>query len=91
MPKQEHMFKRTPIILHQRYWNHRLKQVETLIDVRGHMMITNCQEIHEDYFRDVYTFYGNKSTKKEVCTYPECLCPFDMGSDGKCLLGKDVR
>lgn len=22
-----------------------------------------------------------------VCTYPECNCPFDMGSDGKCLRG----
>jgi len=23
----------------------------------------------------------------EVCTYPECNCPFDMGADNKCLRG----
>ncbi len=60
MQKQEHMFKRTPIILHQRYWNHRLNQIETLIDVRGHMMRTNVQEVHEDYFMDVYTLVKDK-------------------------------
>ena len=24
------------------------------------------------------------------CTYPDCKCPFDMGTDNKCLLGKEV-
>ena len=22
------------------------------------------------------------------CTYPQCKCPFDMGQDEKCLIGK---
>ena len=26
----------------------------------------------------------------DVCTYPECKCPFDMGSDYLCLKGKEV-
>lgn len=25
---------------------------------------------------------------ENACTYPECRCPFDMGPDGKCLVGK---
>jgi hypothetical protein len=28
------------------------------------------------------------SRKENVCSYPECRCPFDMGPDGKCLAGK---
>ena len=28
------------------------------------------------------------SRKENVCTFPECRCPFDMGPDGKCLVGK---
>ena len=27
------------------------------------------------------------SRKEDVCTYPDCRCPFDMGPDGKCLVG----
>ncbi|WP_379945099.1 hypothetical protein OZ656_06240 [Marinobacter sp. LM1] len=28
------------------------------------------------------------SRKENVCTYPDCRCPFDMGPDGRCLVGK---
>lgn len=28
------------------------------------------------------------SRKENVCSYPKCRCPFDMGPDGKCLAGK---
>lgn len=28
------------------------------------------------------------SRKENVCSYPDCRCPFDMGPDGKCLVGK---
>lgn len=28
------------------------------------------------------------SRKENVCSYPDCQCPFDMGPDGKCLVGK---
>ncbi|MAZ40464.1 MAG: hypothetical protein CMG91_04815 [Marinobacter sp.] len=28
------------------------------------------------------------SRKENVCSYPDCNCPFDMGPDGKCLVGK---
>lgn len=28
------------------------------------------------------------SRKENVCSYPDCRCPFDMGPDGKCLAGK---
>ncbi|AOY88607.1 hypothetical protein BKP64_10755 [Marinobacter salinus] len=28
------------------------------------------------------------SRKENVCSYPNCQCPFDMGPDGKCLVGK---
>lgn len=28
------------------------------------------------------------SRKLNVCSYPDCNCPFDMGPDGKCLVGK---
>lgn len=28
------------------------------------------------------------SREENVCSYPECRCPFDMGPDGKCLAGK---
>jgi hypothetical protein len=23
------------------------------------------------------------------CTYPDCKCPFDMGHDNKCLIGRN--
>ncbi len=29
----------------------------------------------------------DKSRKENVCKYPECNCPFDMGPDGLCLKG----
>ena len=28
------------------------------------------------------------SRKENVCSYPDCRCPFDMGPDNKCLQGK---
>ena len=28
------------------------------------------------------------SRKENVCSYPECNCPFDKGPDNKCLRGK---
>jgi hypothetical protein len=28
------------------------------------------------------------SRKENVCSYPECVCPFDKGPDNKCLRGK---
>lgn len=31
------------------------------------------------------------SRKENVCTYPDCRCPFDMGPDGKCLAGKPQK
>ncbi|EDM46247.1 hypothetical protein [Marinobacter algicola] len=31
------------------------------------------------------------SRKENVCTYPDCRCPFDMGPDGKCLVGKPQK
>ena len=31
------------------------------------------------------------SRKENVCSYPECGCPFDMGPDGKCLAGKPMK
>ena len=27
----------------------------------------------------------------ELCTYPECRCPFDMGPDNKCLIGLENK
>lgn len=31
------------------------------------------------------------SRKENVCTYPDCRCPFDMGPDNKCLAGKPQK
>jgi len=28
------------------------------------------------------------SRKENVCSYPECNCPFDKGPDNKCLRGR---
>lgn len=28
-----------------------------------------------------------QQNKDELCNYPECNCPFDMGSDNKCAKG----
>ena len=33
----------------------------------------------------------DEDKKDDVCTYPECNCPFDMGADNKCLIGKKQR
>lgn len=55
IPYIEHKFKHTPIILTQRYYNHRKKRVETLVDVKGSKCVTNMQTVHIDYFRDIYT------------------------------------
>ncbi len=30
-------------------------------------------------------------TPVERCNYPECRCPFDMGADNKCLIGRKPR
>jgi len=44
-----------------------------------------------DYRITEYAPFDLKSinTKTDKCTYPDCNCPFDMGPDGKCLIGKD--
>ena len=39
---------------------------------------------------DDLSFYQLESICKvlnEQCSYPDCKCPFDMGSDNKCLRG----
>ena len=59
---KEHMFKNTPIILNQRYCNHSAKRMEALLEVQGNYAVTDCQRVHLDYFRDVYTLakYGKQ-------------------------------
>ncbi len=47
-------------------------------------------------FEELEKKIGAKTTdirdkKDDVCTYPECKCPFDMDADNKCLLGKKQR
>ncbi len=53
----EHKFKTTPIILNQRYCNHRAKRVETLLEVNNNQCITDLQTVHIDYFKDIYTLH----------------------------------
>ena len=51
----EHKFKHTPIILNQRYCNHKENRVETLIEVHDNKCVTDKQTVHIDYFKDMYT------------------------------------
>ena len=32
-------------------------------------------------------FLGEDDETKELCNYPKCRCPFDMGADSKCCKG----
>ena len=49
----EHKFKHTPIILNQRYCNHKENRVETLIEVHDNKCVTDKQTVHVDYFKDM--------------------------------------
>lgn len=37
----------------------------------------------------VLVYKDRPATREEsVCNYPDCKCPFDMGADNLCLIGK---
>lgn len=58
--------KRQRIILHQRYYNYRKKRTETLVDVRGDIMITDHQAVHRDYFNEFYEMSGGQHAKQKA-------------------------